>query len=112
MKNIVVFGAGMSSSVLIDYLADIAPKNDWIVSVGDRDLELAKRKTKERQNTHAFKFDVTDENAAIERNFQRPIWSFLCLPAHMHVEVARQCIALKKAYGYGKLRFKGNGRVA
>lgn len=95
MKNIVVFGAGMSSSVLIDYLADIAPKNDWIVSVGDRDLELAKRKTKERQNTHAFKFDVTDEmQRLIEISKADLVISML--PAHMHVEVARQCIALKK----------------
>jgi len=48
MKNIVVFGAGMSASVLIDYLAELAPKNDWVLSVGDRDLKLAKSKTKDR----------------------------------------------------------------
>jgi saccharopine dehydrogenase-like NADP-dependent oxidoreductase len=95
MKNIVVFGAGLSSSVLIDYLADIAPKNNWIVSVGDRNLELAKSKTKERPNTHAFKFDVTDEMQRLSEISKADLVISM-LPAHMHVEVAKQCIALKR----------------
>ncbi|MDC1222300.1 saccharopine dehydrogenase NADP-binding domain-containing protein [Salibacteraceae bacterium] len=95
MKNIVVFGAGMSSSVLIDYLAELSPKNDWILSVGDRDLALAQSKTKDRPNTHAFKFDVTDEMQCLSEISNADLVISM-LPAHMHVDVAKQCIALKK----------------
>ena len=95
MKNIVVFGAGMSASVLIDYLAELAPKNDWVLSVGDRDLKLAKSKTKDRPNTHAFQFDVTDEMQRLSEISKADIVVSM-LPAHMHVDVAKECIALKK----------------
>jgi saccharopine dehydrogenase-like NADP-dependent oxidoreductase len=95
MKNIVVFGAGMSASVLIDYLAELAPKNDWVLSVGDKDLELAKSKTMDRPNTHAFKFDVTDEMQRLSEISKADIVVSM-LPAHMHVDVAKECIALKK----------------
>ncbi len=95
MKNIVVLGAGMSSSVLIDYLAELSPKNDWILSVGDRDLALAQSKTKDRSNTYAFKFDVTDEMQRLSEISNADLVISM-LPAHMHVNVAKQCIALKK----------------
>ncbi|MCO4805799.1 MAG: saccharopine dehydrogenase NADP-binding domain-containing protein [Flavobacteriales bacterium] len=95
MKNIVVFGAGMSASVLIDYLAELAPKNDWVLSVGDRDLKLAKSKTKDRPNTHAFQFNVTDEMQRLSEISKADIVVSM-LPAHMHVDVAKECIALKK----------------
>jgi len=91
----VVFGAGMSASVLIDYLAELAPKNDWVLSVGDRDLKLAKSKTKDRPNTHAFQFDVTDEMQRLSEISKADIVVSM-LPAHMHVDVAKECIALKK----------------
>ena len=88
-----VFGAGMSASVLIDYLAELAPKNDWVLSVGDRDLKLAKSKTKDRPNTHAFQFDVTDEMQRLSEISKADIVVSM-LPAHMHVDVAKECIAL------------------
>lgn len=95
MKNIVVFGAGMSATVLIDYLAELAPANDWMISVGDRDLELAKSKTEGKPNTHAFAFDVKDEMQRLSEISRADIVISM-LPAHMHIEVAKECVALKK----------------
>ncbi|GAB5539318.1 MAG: saccharopine dehydrogenase C-terminal domain-containing protein [Salibacteraceae bacterium] len=95
MKNIVVFGAGLSSSVLIDYLIDHASTNNWMVSVGDRDLELATLKVGGRSNAYAFKFDVTDEFQRLNEISKADIVVSM-LPAHMHVDVAKECIGLKK----------------
>ncbi len=95
MKNIVVFGAGLSASVLIDYLADLVVENDWMLSVGDRDIDLVESKLKGRPNTHAFKFDVTDDFQRLNEISKADIVVSM-LPAHMHVEVAKECIGLKK----------------
>ena len=43
MKHILVLGAGQSSPYLISYLLKNAEKNDWFVTVGDIDLEIARK---------------------------------------------------------------------
>lgn len=95
MKHIVVFGAGLSSAVLIDYLAKHAEAQDWQVRVGDRDLQTAEGKTKGRSRTQAFQFDVRDEIQRLNEISKADLVISM-LPAHMHVEVARECIALNK----------------
>lgn len=41
MKNVLVLGAGHSSPYLIEYLLRAAGEHDWLVTVGDRDRDLA-----------------------------------------------------------------------
>ena len=43
MKRILVLGAGQSAPYMISYLLDRAEKNDWFITVGDKDQELAKK---------------------------------------------------------------------
>ncbi len=43
-KNIVVVGAGRSTTSLINYLLKHAEPFDWKITIGDRDLELVKQK--------------------------------------------------------------------
>lgn len=95
MKNIVVFGAGLSSSVLIDYLAERAERENWTVRVGDMNLATAVGKTRGRPHTEAFAFNVNDEMQRLSEISQADIVISM-LPAHMHDAVARECIALKK----------------
>ena len=42
MKQILVLGAGQSASFLIAQLLEDAESEDWFVTVGDLDLELAR----------------------------------------------------------------------
>ena len=44
MKKILIIGAGLSSSTLIQYLLDHSEEHDWKVKVGDMSLETAKSK--------------------------------------------------------------------
>jgi len=45
MKCIVLFGAGKSATVLIDYLKQLANEKKWHVIVADTNLKTAKEKT-------------------------------------------------------------------
>lgn len=95
MKHIVVFGAGLSSSVLIDYLIEHAAEQDWNVRVGDMSLETAEGKTRGRERAEAFEFDVRNEIQRLNEISKADLVISM-LPAHMHVEVAKECIALNK----------------
>lgn len=95
MRKIVVFGAGRSSTVLIDYLLKNAPAREWTVRVGDFDPELAKAKVAGHTSGEAFAFDVNNEIQRLtEINAADLVISML--PASMHDVVARQCIGLRK----------------
>ena len=54
MKKIVIFGAGRSSTSLIDYLLSIANDQDLNIVVLDFDEELAKSKIKNHPKASAF----------------------------------------------------------
>jgi len=95
MKHIVVFGAGLSATSLIDYLIDHASSQDWRVRVGDMDLNLAQSKTRNRPHSEAFIFDVKDQIQRMNEISKADIVISM-LPAHMHDEVAKECIALRK----------------
>ncbi len=93
MRTIVVFGAGMSASVLIDYLLENGEKEDWKVRVGDHKLENATAKVRGRVRGEAFAFDVKNEFQRLNEISEADLVISM-LPAHMHEDVARQCIAL------------------
>lgn len=95
MKHIVVFGAGLSATSLIDYLIDHASSQDWRVRVGDMDLNLAQSKTRNRPHSEAFIFDVKDQIQRMNEISKADLVISM-LPAHMHDDVAKECIALRK----------------
>lgn len=95
MQKVVLFGAGLSSSVLIDYLLENAAKEDWKIRVGDMNLALAQRKVNGHERGEAFEFNVTNSIQRLNEISQADIVISM-LPAHMHVDVAKECIALKK----------------
>lgn len=95
MKKIVVFGAGLSSSVLIDYLLENAEVQNWTIRVGDMNLPLAQSKIHGHERGVAFEFNVTNAIQRLNEISQADIVISM-LPAHMHVDVAKECIALNK----------------
>ena len=92
MKRILVLGAGQSTPYLIHYLLQHAEENDWQVTVGDIDRDLAKRRIAGHSRGTAIRFDVNDE---LERSTQIE-WSDVVInmlsPAYQDL-VAWDCVA-------------------
>ncbi len=95
MKNIVLFGAGLSASSLIKYLLDRSEQYDWKIRIGDVSRELAEKKINGHKNAIAFRFDINNEFQRDEEVKNADIVISM-LPAGMHPLVAKCCIKHKK----------------
>ncbi|HLP13407.1 MAG TPA: saccharopine dehydrogenase C-terminal domain-containing protein [Flavobacteriales bacterium] len=95
MKNILIIGAGRSSSSLIKYLLDNSDAEQWKVHVGDTDLKLAQQKTNNHKNARAFEFNAMDKETRRKEISAADIVISM-LPAMMHFEVVKDCVELKK----------------
>jgi len=95
MNSILVIGAGRSATALINYLLKYAPQHNWQVTVADANLQLAEQKVGGRPNGRATWLDVTKPNDRKDL-IQRADLVVSLLPVHLHMEVANDCIRLKK----------------
>jgi saccharopine dehydrogenase-like NADP-dependent oxidoreductase len=95
MKHILVIGAGRSASSLIQYLLRQSGGRNWKVSVGDVSLELAQQKTKGYPDARAFVFDIHN-TVQREAEIKASDLVISMLPASMHMEVAADCVKLRK----------------
>lgn len=93
MKTILVFGAGKSATVLIDYLKKVAEENKWKLVVADADIEQAKQKTGNSSYSTAVEVNVTD---ADERRILIESADIVIslLPPSLHILVAEDCVAI------------------
>jgi saccharopine dehydrogenase-like NADP-dependent oxidoreductase len=64
--------------------------------IGDLSLALAEKKTKGHPNATAIALDVFDKNQRAEAISKVDIVISM-LPAHLHIEVARDCVVYKKS---------------
>jgi saccharopine dehydrogenase-like NADP-dependent oxidoreductase len=95
MKQILLFGAGKSATVLIKYLVDQADKNQWHVTVVDANIALAQSKLEGSQNGTALSFDINDnEKRAKQVKVSDLVISML--PPSLHILVAKECIQFGK----------------
>ncbi len=90
MQNILILGAGLSSTTLIKYLLDHSEKR-WTVRIGDIKLESAQEKIHKHPNGEAFAFDVHNVNQRTKEIRKAHIVISL-LPARMHHLVAETCV--------------------
>lgn len=95
MKTILLFGAGKSATVLIDYLIGEAPAENWHLLLVDASLELALSKTGGSPYATALSFDIR-ESAERAAHISKADIVISLLPPHLHIEVARDCVRLKK----------------
>jgi saccharopine dehydrogenase-like NADP-dependent oxidoreductase len=95
MRNILLIGAGRSASVLIKYLLENAAKNDWFVTVADADPILAQQKIANHPNGRAAWLDVQKTNDRRDLIMRHDVVISL-LPVYLHMEVAQDCITLRK----------------
>ena len=95
MKNVLLFGAGKSATVLIDYLLENAIDENWHITVADADLKLARSKIGTAPNATAISFDINDE-AERTRQIRRAHIVISMLPPALHSRVAQDCVKHKK----------------
>ncbi|NNE28506.1 MAG: saccharopine dehydrogenase, partial [Saprospiraceae bacterium] len=95
MKNILIIGAGRSATALIQYVLKQASAHNWEVTVADFNADLARKKVGDHPNGKATALDVSNVHARhLLVNWADVVVSLL--PAHLHIEVAYDCIRLKK----------------
>jgi saccharopine dehydrogenase-like NADP-dependent oxidoreductase len=94
MKTILLLGAGLSSSSLIRYFLEHSEKFDWQLRVCDQDLALVQHKLNGHRRGIALSFNALDPD---ERKPEIEMADLVIsmLPARFHLEVAKDCIALK-----------------
>ena len=95
MRNILVVGSGKSSSYLIKYLLDKSDSENLFITVGDLKMEVAKKLINNHSNAKAILLNVFDEVSRANAIKQADIVVSM-LPAHCHIEVAKDCIRFKK----------------
>ena len=95
MRNVLIIGAGRSASSLIKYLLDKSEIENLHLTIGDLSLALAQKKTNNHKNATAIALDIFDANQR-KIEIEKADIVISMLPAHLHIEVAKDCIVYKK----------------
>jgi len=95
MKLILLFGAGKSATVLIDYLLEHSVTENWELVVVDADWKLAQSKVNHSGRARAVSFDITDVEERGRYIRQADIVISL-LPPSLHFSVAKDCVQYQK----------------
>ncbi|MFQ3181946.1 MAG: saccharopine dehydrogenase-like NADP-dependent oxidoreductase [Polaribacter sp.] len=95
MKNILIIGAGKSSSALIKYLLDKSDNESLFLTIGDISTDNAKNLINNHKNAKAIVLDVFDKDQR-EENIKKSDLVISMLPARFHLDVAKDCITFEK----------------
>ncbi len=95
MRKILIIGAGRSASSLIQYLLNKSVTENLHLVIGDLSLDLAQKKTNNHPNATAIALDIFDENQR-KKAIQIADIIISMLPAHLHIEIAKDCVIYKK----------------
>lgn len=95
MKNILIIGAGKSSSSLITYLLENTYKEDFQLVIGDISLENPLKLINNHPRAKAILLDIFNENER-KNEIKKSDLVISMLPAHLHFEVAKDCLQFEK----------------
>jgi len=95
MKDILIIGAGKSSSYLIDYLLDKTSLFNNKITVADNNIKFAQDKIKAHKNATAVEINLEDK-VSRKKLISNSYLVVSMLPADLHPIIARDCIELKK----------------
>ncbi len=95
MREILIIGAGKSTSALINYLLQQAESEDLFLRIGDLDIENAQRACQDHPKCMAFELDVFQAQSR-EPAIQKADIVISMLPARYHIEVAKDCLKYGK----------------
>lgn len=95
MRNILIIGAGKSTSYLVDYLLEKAQAEQFRLVIGDMNLAQAQQLLQHHPHARAVELNV--QNAAEREPFINQADVVISmLPAALHTGVANDCIKYKK----------------
>ncbi|WP_111708796.1 saccharopine dehydrogenase family protein [Lutibacter citreus] len=95
MQNILIIGAGKSTASLITYLLNNAKKHCFKVTIGDLNLELAKKIINNHPNGVAISLDIFNE-IELNKAIKKANVVISMLPARFHMIVAEVCLQNSK----------------
>ncbi|TCK65128.1 saccharopine dehydrogenase (NAD+, L-glutamate forming) [Winogradskyella wandonensis] len=95
MRKILIIGAGKSSSYLIKYLLDKSQSENLHITIGDVNVENAKKLVDASENVSIIPLDVFDTDSR-QNAIKNTDIVVSMLPARFHIEAAKDCITFKK----------------
>ena len=95
MKNILIIGAGKSSSALVKYLLDSSEQEALFITIADISTRNANKLINKHRNAKAIILDVFDKHQR-EEQIQKADIVISMLPARFHIDVAKDCITFNK----------------
>lgn len=95
MRNILVIGAGRSSSSLITYLLNKSETENLHITIADVSLEFAESKVKNHKNGSAIALDIFNKDER-QNAIKKATIVVSMLPASMHLSVAKDCLTFGK----------------
>ncbi|PKP44223.1 MAG: saccharopine dehydrogenase [Bacteroidetes bacterium HGW-Bacteroidetes-13] len=95
MKKILIVGAGKSTAYLIDYLLQKSQSEHLFITIGDLSLDFADRLIQGHSNAKAVVFDCLNPQVR-QQHITETDLVISMLPARFHVEIAKDCLRLKK----------------
>lgn len=95
MRNILLIGAGRSASSLIRYLLDQSERENLHLCIADLSVELAQKKTQNHPRATAIALDIRNQSQR-QAAIQQADLVISMLPAFMHIDVAKDCLAFGK----------------
>ncbi|HVB02220.1 MAG TPA: saccharopine dehydrogenase C-terminal domain-containing protein [Chitinophagaceae bacterium] len=95
MKQILIFGAGKSATVLIEFLIAHAPKNKWHLTVVDSNLSLVQSKTGKSYFATPLAFDIQQEITR-RKLVENSDLVISLLPPSLHLLIAQDCLLYQK----------------
>jgi len=96
VKQVLIIGAGRSSTYLIDYLLQFAPQQHWTISIADLQLDWAQKRAGGHPNARAIAFNLDDATQLSAEIAQADVVISLA-PADKHIQVAQVCLEHKKS---------------
>ncbi|MCF6168503.1 saccharopine dehydrogenase family protein [Lutibacter sp.] len=95
MRNILLIGAGRSSSSLITYLLNKSTVENLHITIADISLKNAENKIQNHKNGTALELDIFNET---ERHtaIKHADIVISMLPAHLHLNIAKDCLTFGK----------------
>lgn len=97
MKNILILGAGLSSTSLIKFLLDHSDGQNWHITLGDIDENSARKKINNHPRGTAVAFDIFNEEQK-ELFISNSDIIVSLLPPRMHQIVAVSCLKHRKNF--------------
>src|SRR5437667_857799 len=95
MKTILLFGAGKSATILIDYLLEHSINENWKLELVDADIKLAESKIGNSQRANAVSFNINDPLKRA-KHIRKADIVISMLPPDLHFLVAQDCIEYGK----------------